>query len=169
MAGIVGLMYMPENCQTYIARCREPVENLIAVVESNRVEPFAAHVDRWVMQANHDVRGIRIGNGLVEPREFFFGQRTPGLIVNATVDAEDQPTVLFCAVAIVKRRFPHCSQHERAIVVIAGDTVHGQVERAEQRPEVLVSTLASILYQVTRANREISQPAAVAVMRKHRR
>ena len=47
--GIVRLMHMTENRKPYFPRCGRAGDKLVAVVETNTVQPLASHIDWRVM------------------------------------------------------------------------------------------------------------------------
>ena len=54
--------------------------------------------------------------------------------------------------------------HERRVIVVAGQAIHGQAQRAEQVSEVLVSFGAVVMDKVARDQRDIRLPVAAAIM-----
>lgn len=165
--GIVGLMHVPKYRQSHFAGCGQSIEHLIAVVESNRVEPRASHIDRGMMQANHDMSRIRFCNRLVESLEFVIAYRAFGLIDNVAIEADDQPIVPLSVITIEKRRFRERVAHQRENVVVARDAVHGQVKLCEQDPKVIVSFPTIVLNQIAGNDNDVSQPVVIAVMFEH--
>ena len=167
MLGIVGLMHMPKYRQSHFAGCGQSIEHVIAVVESNRVEPRASRIDRGMMQANHDMSRIRFCNRLVEAREFVAAHRTTGLVANVAVEANNQPTVPLSVITIKKRRFRERVAHQRENVVVARDAVHVQVKLCEQGPKVIVRFPTIVLDQITGYDNDVSEPVATAIMFEH--
>lgn len=167
MLGIVGLMHMPKYRQSHFAGCGQSIEHVIAVDQANRVKPRAPHVDRWMMQADHNVLRIRSSDGLVESLEFVIAYRAFGLIANVAIEADDQPIVPLSVITIEKRRFRERVAHQREIVVVARDAVHGQVKLCEQGPKVIVSFPTIVLDQIAGNGNDVSQPVAITIMFEH--
>ena len=65
MIGVVGLVDMTEYRQANATVCLQQIEKLLAVFETDRVEPGTVHRYRWMMQTNkYMFRRARRNNAL---------------------------------------------------------------------------------------------------------
>ena len=90
------------------------------------------------------------------------------MLVDAAVNADDQPFTVFDAGAIVKWRLRQRAAHQAANVVVTGYTVHRHSQFAEHFAKLHVSAGAVVLNQVTGNHRDVGAPVASLVVREHR-
>ena len=167
MLGVIRLMHMAEDGKPYFPRCGDAFEKLVAIVQADRVKPFAAHRYGRVMQADHDVACARIGNLIVKPRQFGCVQVSAGVISDTAVNAGNQPIASLSGSAVVERWRRKRIAHQCAYVMIARYAIDGQLQRRQQFAEMFVSTGTVILDQVARDDDKVGAPVIVAIMIEH--
>lgn len=93
MISVVRLMHVAEDGKPYFPRYLDALEKFVAIVESDGVQPLAAHRYGRMMQANHDVFGSRGFDQCLKPFKLTFGDEPAGAARGTTVDSCDQPVV----------------------------------------------------------------------------
>ena len=167
MISIIVLMDVTKNSQPDLAGCRQSSQCLVAIIQAYRIQPLAAHRDRRVMQANHDICGIRCRYRRVKSIELCGAYGTAGMLTDTTINTDDEPIIALDGLAVVKRRVLQRRLHQRPIIVVARYAVNWNAEVAEHGPKILVSTGTVVLNQVARDDRDIGSPVAVLIMREH--
>ncbi len=108
--------------------CNE-AQKFLAVSKTDLVKPLAADEHGRVMQANQNVLGSsRFEHGL-QPFHFMVIDAAGSVIVDATINAGDQPGTIYDRLTIMKLGTGKCIFHHAAIIVIAGHAIHGETER----------------------------------------
>ncbi len=161
---VIGLVYVPEYCESQFAGCADTIEKFLGLVEANGIQPGAAHDNGRVMQAKHDVIRIAGFNCLIEPLVFTGVNSAARAVSFTAVNSDDEPVAYLECIAIEKRRFVNRPLHEFANVVIARHTMHGQVEFAGKCLEVLIGTGGIVLDQVACCGDDISLPVTGTIM-----
>jgi len=87
MIGVVRLMYVAEDGKPYFPRYLDALEKFVAVVESDGVQPLAAHRYGWMVQADHDVVRARGRDFAIEASEFAGLQVPASVPADATINA----------------------------------------------------------------------------------
>jgi len=167
MIGVVRLMYMAEDGKPYFPGCGYSLEEFLAIVEANSIQPPAAHRYGWMMQADHDVRRIGFGNDRIQSVEFLRREMATCPSRRAAVDARYKPVVGLQGGAIMKRWFRQRFLHQGTNIVIARYAVDLELQAAEQAAEVLVSFRAVILNQVASDDGQVGLPVAVTIVIEH--
>ena len=165
---IIRLVDMAEYGKPYFPRCGDVLQKLVAIIEPDRIQPFTAHRNRWVMQADHDIGCSRPGNFAVEPRQFGGPDIAAGTPRRAAVYANDAPVGRLDGRTIMKRWSVKHLLHQRTYVVIPGHAVNGQAQCGKQVAEVPVGLGAIVLDQVAGKHGEVGAPVVVAIVIYHR-
>ena len=164
MDSIVRLVDMAEYGKPYFPRCGHVLQELVAIIESDGIQPFAAHCYRRVMQADHDIGRSRSGDLVVEPRQFGGLDVAAGTPRHATIYANDPPVARLDGRTIMKRWSVEDLLHQRAHVVISRYTVNRQAQCKEQIAEVRIGLSAIVLDQVPGDDGQVGAPVAVAIV-----
>jgi hypothetical protein len=163
---LIGLVNVTKDSQSYFAGRRNARKKLVRRVKADRVQPRAAHDNRRVMQAYHDVIGIAGIDCLIDTLVFAGIDGAAcvvgvvGVVGVATVNADNEPVFYFCRVTIEKRRCANRPLHDVANVVVARHAMHRQVERPDKFNEAFVSVGGFVLDQVARGRDEVCPPIA---------
>ena len=167
MISVIVLVNVTKNSQPDSAGCRQSSQCLVAVVQAYRVQPLAAHRDRRVMQANHDIWRIRCRDGLVNSIEFCVAYGAAGMLIDTTINTDDEPVLQLNGLTIMKRRGLQRSLHQRPNIVVSRNTMDGNPELPEHAAKMLVRARTVVLNQIARDDRYVGLPVAVLIMREH--
>jgi len=86
-------MYVTKNGKPYFPRYCDFFEEFLAIVEPDPVQPFAAYLHRWVVQANHDIGDSCCVNFGLETGQLRNVEMTASLASHATIEADDKPVI----------------------------------------------------------------------------
>jgi hypothetical protein len=126
---VIVLVDMPEDRGAHAARRSGAGEEFAAVVEADRIQPFAVHRHGRMMQADQNVRGAAGRYRFFHALQFPLRDLAARAPRAAAVDAGDQPVAGLERSAIRERRVRQPLAHEAAHIVIAR---HAQDRNAER-------------------------------------
>ncbi len=155
---------MAEDNQANPVQRHDVLEKLLAVFQSDGVQPGAAHGQRRMVQAYHDMLGITASNDFRESLQFIRRHTAAGAAGNAAVQADNEPVADFLKGTVRKRWRAANLAHQVSYVVIAGQAMHAHIQWQQQVPEAIVGGGRLVLNQVPGNNGALRAPVAGCVV-----
>jgi len=168
MISVVRLMHVAEDGKPYFPRYLDALEKFVAIVESDGVQPLAAHRYGRMMQADHDVVRARGRDFTIEASEFAGRQVPASVPADATVNTYNKPVTGFNGFAVMKWRCAQRLTHQCANVVVTGHAVYRRADRTKDFAEMVVRAAAIVMNQVTGHDDEVGAPVAIMIVIEHR-
>ena len=71
----------------------DAMQKFVGIAKADGIEPFAGHLQRWMMQANEDMFCVSAGDDFFESMQFRVFDVSARIVAHTTVYPDDKPVV----------------------------------------------------------------------------